>query len=159
MVIVSQHDDIEWSNPVAARTLGIRFPHDAGMRLPNLVRNPEFARYLNSGDFTELLEMPAPVNPEITLSVQVVPFGASQKLLVGRDVTRIVRLEQMRRHFVANVSHELRTPLTVLAGYVETLRAIENIGIDELKNHINRMYEQSARMQRLVDDHAGAARR
>jgi two-component system phosphate regulon sensor histidine kinase PhoR len=152
MVIVSQHDDIEWSNPVAARTLGIRFPHDTGMRLPNLVRNPEFARYLNSGDFTELLEMPAPVNPEITLSVQVVPFGASQKLLVGRDVTRIVRLEQMRRHFVANVSHELRTPLTVLAGYVETLRAIENIGIDELKNHINRMYEQSARMQRLVDD-------
>ena len=37
-----------------------------------------------------------------------------------RDVTREVRLEQMRKDFVANASHELRSPLTVVAGYLET---------------------------------------
>ena len=39
-----------------------------------------------------------------------------------RDVTREVRLETMRKDFVANASHELRSPLTVVAGYLETLR-------------------------------------
>jgi two-component system phosphate regulon sensor histidine kinase PhoR len=63
-----------------------------------------------------------------------------------------MRLEQMRRSFVANVSHELRTPLTVLGGYVETLRQMDQIGIEDLKQHLAIMHEQSLRMQRLVDD-------
>ncbi len=37
------------------------------------------------------------------------------------DVTRLRRLETMRRDFVANVSHELKTPITSIKGYVETL--------------------------------------
>ncbi len=42
-------------------------------------------------------------------------------LLVLHDVTRLRRLENMRRDFVANVSHELRTPITSIKGFVETL--------------------------------------
>lgn len=42
-------------------------------------------------------------------------------LVVLNDVTRIRRLENIRRDFVANVSHELRTPITSIRGYVETL--------------------------------------
>ena len=41
--------------------------------------------------------------------------------VVLNDVTRIRRLEQFRRDFVANVSHELRTPITCIKGFVETL--------------------------------------
>ncbi|MCW5558243.1 MAG: PAS domain-containing protein [Verrucomicrobiae bacterium] len=42
-------------------------------------------------------------------------------ILVFHDLTRIKRLESVRKEFVANVSHELRTPLSMIKGYVETL--------------------------------------
>jgi signal transduction histidine kinase len=51
----------------------------------------------------------------------LIPYGTDQYLLLIRDVTRLQRLQAMRRDFVANASHELRSPLTVLAGYLETL--------------------------------------
>ena len=152
VVIVSQEGDIEWANPAAEHLLGIRFPHDTGMRLLNLLRDPDLAHYVQKGDYTESLEITPSENRETHVSVQITPFGRRQKLVIGRDVTRLVRLEQMRRNFVANVSHELRTPLTVLGGYIETLRQMDKIKIDDLKQHLATMHEQSARMQRLVDD-------
>jgi len=42
-------------------------------------------------------------------------------VIVIYDATELMRLERIRRDFVANVSHELRTPLTVVAGYAETM--------------------------------------
>ena len=42
-------------------------------------------------------------------------------LVVLHDITRLRRLENVRRDFVANVSHELRTPITSIKGFVETL--------------------------------------
>ncbi len=152
MVILSQEGDIEWANPSAERLFGIHFPRDAGTRLFNLLRDPDFVQYLQGGDYAELLEIRSPENSEIHVSVQVTPFGSLQKLVIGRDVTRLARLEQMRRHFVANVSHELRTPLTVLGGFVETLNGMDRIGMEDLKKHLSTMQEQTSRMQRLVDD-------
>lgn len=152
VVILSQQGDIEWANPAAASLLDIRFPDDTGMRLLNLLRDPDFAQYVQRGDYTESLEITPLENREIHVSVQIAPFGSSQKLVIGRDVTRLVRLEQIRRNFVANVSHELRTPLTVLGGYIETLRRMDKIKIEDLQKHLATMHEQSTRMQRLVDD-------
>jgi len=152
MVILSQEGDIEWANPAAARLLGIEYPRDAGMRLINLLRDPDFAQYAQKGEYTESIEVTSPDSRETHVSIQITPFGSRQKLVIGRDVTRLTRLEQMRRHFVANVSHELRTPLTVFGGYVETLKQMGEIRIEDLKKHLATMHEQSMRMQRLVDD-------
>ncbi len=152
VVIVSDRDDIEWANRKAARLLGIHYPRDLGMRLGNLLRDPEFARYMEIGDFSEPLELPSPANTENIIAIQIIPFGARQKLILARDVTRLHRLEQMRRHFVANVSHELRTPITVLAGFIETLRGVPSIKTEDLRKYLATMQEQSTRMQRLVDD-------
>jgi two-component system, OmpR family, phosphate regulon sensor histidine kinase PhoR len=41
--------------------------------------------------------------------------------LVFHDLTDLMRLETIRRDFVANVSHELKTPLASIKGYAETL--------------------------------------
>lgn len=152
VAIVSREGDIEWANPAASRLLGIRYPQDTGMRLLNLLRDPDFAQYLQSGEYAEPIEIESPETHETHISIQITPFGSRQQLLIGRDVTRLVRLEQVRRNFVANVSHELRTPLTVLGGYVETLLQIDTIKPEELRKHLTIMHEQSARMQRLVDD-------
>lgn len=54
--------------------------------------------------------------------------GRLGAILVLNDITRIKRLERVRRDFVANVSHELRTPITLIKGFIETLEdgAIRN---------------------------------
>jgi two-component system phosphate regulon sensor histidine kinase PhoR len=73
-------------------------------------------------------------------------------LLVLHDITRLRRLEQVRRDFVANVSHELRTPLSSIKGYAETLLAG---AIDDPENRLDfvRTIEEHAnRLTKLVDD-------
>ena len=49
-------------------------------------------------------------------------------VVVLNDVTRLKRLEAVRRDFVANVSHELKTPVTSIKGFAETL---EDGALDE----------------------------
>lgn len=152
VVFLSEHEEIEWANPPATALLGVDYPGDRGMRLANLLRDPEFTEYLARADYSEPLEMASPANPSLSVSLLIVPFGARLKLILARDVTRLQRLEQMRRTFVANVSHELRTPVTVLSGYIETLRGMGHIQPEDLKKHLTIMHEQALRMQRLVDD-------
>jgi two-component system phosphate regulon sensor histidine kinase PhoR len=84
--------------------------------------------------------------------VSVVPYGNEQLLLVARDNTRLHKLEQIRRDFVANVSHELRTPLTVISGFLETLGDFPRINAQDRKHALQLMSQQTARMQHIVDD-------
>jgi two-component system phosphate regulon sensor histidine kinase PhoR len=152
VVIVSQHETIEWANPAARDLLGIDYPRDVGQRLTHLLRYPDVADYLGRAQFAEPLEIAAPGTTDKFLSLQVIPFGASQKLILARDVTRVKQLEQMRTQFIADASHELRTPLTVFAGYVETLSEMPEIRPEALREHLAAMTEQVERMQRLVSD-------
>lgn len=153
VVILSGQDEIEWANSTARKLLGIDYPRDTGMRLLNLIRDPAFSAYLHKRDFLEPITLEAPQVPVPQVSIQIIPYGRAQKLVMARDITHLARLEQMRRTFVANVSHELRTPLTVLGGYVETLSQLPKIRDDgELQKHLATMADQAGRMQRLVDD-------
>jgi len=66
-------------------------------------------------------------------------------------VTRLQRLENMRRDFVANASHELRSPLTVLGGYLESMT--EDDEIPEIwSGPLGEMQSQCRRMTTLVND-------
>jgi len=113
---------------------------DRGQRIHNLLRSPEFTAYISGSDYHTPLLMPSPATPGVTLAVHVVPYGKDQRLLIARDVTRMQRLERIRRDFVTNVSHELRTPLTVIRGYLESLREDPT------------MAQQAQRMQNIVED-------
>jgi two-component system phosphate regulon sensor histidine kinase PhoR len=66
-----------------------------------------------------------------------------------RDVSRLMRLEQVRRDFVANVSHELRTPLTVVHGYLDM---IEPEQFPEYEGILHELRSQSRRMTHIVED-------
>src|SRR5690606_3774888 len=101
---------------------GLNSQRDRHQQITNLIRNPQFVGYLEQGSFTEPLTLRVTrAGTEAVLSIQLVPYGGSDKLLLTRDVTHWDRLETTRRDFVANVSHELRTPLTVVGGFLETL--------------------------------------
>lgn len=151
-VVLGERGEILWLNDAASRDLGLRRPGDLGQRIDNLIRNPSFGTYLHSSQYDERLQMPCPEDDERVLSVAIVPYGDNQKLLVAQDITRLIRLEQMRRDFVANVSHELKTPLTVLTGYLETFADSEDPGLKKWRRSIELMEQQSERMTNIVND-------
>ena len=152
VVMADKHGNLEWWNRAAEELLGLRMPNDQGQLLTNLVRDPVFVEYFDQGPQSEPVQISSPASEARQLQVAVTVYGSGSRLLLVRDVTRLYQLETMRKDFVANVSHELRTPLTVISGYVETL--IENaIDIPPVwSKALNRMQEQTLRMQNLVSD-------
>jgi two-component system phosphate regulon sensor histidine kinase PhoR len=77
------------------------------------------------------------------------PIGV---LVVMNDMTRLHKLENLRRDFVANVSHELKTPITSIQGYVETLLdgALENR--EDATRFLQVIARQSSRLDAIIDD-------
>lgn len=73
-------------------------------------------------------------------------------MIVFRDLTQAMRVDQMRADFVANASHELRTPLASLAGFIDTLRGPARDDPAMREKFLNIMGEQARRMSRLIDD-------
>lgn len=153
VVIMDEIDRIEWCNPVAEKHLGINSNLDAGQHITHLVRQTQFTEYLAAHNYSEPLIIKQSRHQGLTLSLQFVPYGDKQKLLISRDVTRLERVQTMRRDFVANVSHELRTPLTVIGGFLETLSEEGSSADPETsKWALTLMMDQTKRMQRLVED-------
>jgi two-component system, OmpR family, phosphate regulon sensor histidine kinase PhoR len=149
LVVRSGDLDLEWFNPAATDLLGLRYPHDVGTRLPHLLRSPRVADWLQAGAGEPLFDLPSPQNEDLRLSLRLIDYTPRQKLLIVRDISKLMRLEQVRRDFVANVSHELRTPLTVIHGYLDLL---EPEDFPHLSQQVEEMRRQSQRMTRLVED-------
>ena len=73
-------------------------------------------------------------------------------MVVLTNVTRIKRLENLRKEFVANVSHELKTPITSIRGFVETL---SDGAIDDTENarkFLEIIARQTSRLEAIIDD-------
>ena len=153
IIAFNQHRNIEWMNERAERYFAISAKTDCGQALTNLIRQPEFVAYLERGQYEEPMTYRDGRVAGLSLQLQIVPYGAEQKLLVARDITQLERMETMRQDFIANVSHELKTPLTVVAGFSEMLvDDFEVFGTDEIRHYLTLISEQNARMQRLIED-------
>jgi two-component system, OmpR family, phosphate regulon sensor histidine kinase PhoR len=147
VVILDSANRIEWFNRTAEAQLQLDPGTDLGQNIANLVREPEFIDYLGSSEDSVRITR----GPALALSLQLIPFGQSQKMLLSRDVTQAERVDVMRRDFVANVSHELRTPLTVLIGFLETVRELK-LDPQRQRDYLGMMQEQATRMQRIIED-------
>ena len=150
IILINKHDNIDWWNQAAEDIVGFRRV-DRGHKLTNIIRQPKFVRYFEKQHYQEPLDMPAMRSPEQYLQFHIRPFGQGERLVVIRDISRVQKLEVMRKDFVANVSHELRTPLTVIRGYIETLVDHPSLS-DVVARAFKQMLEQSTRMNGLVDD-------
>jgi len=73
-------------------------------------------------------------------------------LIVLNDVTRLWRLENIRRDFVANVSHEIRTPITAIKGFVETLRDGSVKDPKESKRFLGIVEKHVDRLEAIIED-------
>jgi two-component system phosphate regulon sensor histidine kinase PhoR len=150
VVMLDPEGEIVWFNRKAGELLDLSRRADLGLRIDNLVRHPDFVQYLRGGNYSLPVIVRIDGAVERFVAFQLISYGEDRRLLMLRDVTREVRLEQMRKDFVANASHELRSPLTVVAGYLETFGGDASLG--ELLAPIAEMRRQTDRMTRIIED-------
>lgn len=150
IIVVDRNSQrVLWFNEAGTSLLGLRYPDDIGASVVQRLQPLPLAGWMAGGRNAEPLEAPSPLNGSLTLSLRLIPYSENLWLLVARDVSRLLQLEQMRRDFVANVSHELRTPLTVVHGYLDMLDPAEH---PEWAPMLAEMQRQSQRMTQLVED-------
>lgn len=73
-------------------------------------------------------------------------------VIVLSDMTRIHRLENLRRDFVANVSHELKTPVTSIQGFVEALRDSRPDDPEQASRYLGIIAKHAERLNAIIDD-------
>lgn len=73
-------------------------------------------------------------------------------LIVLNDVTRLRRLENVRREFVANVSHELKTPITSIQGFIETILEGKVDNPEDERRFLAIIARQADRLSTIVED-------
>lgn len=150
VVLLNPDYTIGWLNKSSRKLLNLRRA-DVGSPITNFIRHPVFVNYLHHGNHDEPLVLPAINNDEQRFEFRLNHFGEGEGLLIVRDASRLYKLEQMRKDFVANVSHELRTPLTVILGYLETLSDTQKEN-DPWKKPVQQMQQQASRMKTLIND-------
>lgn len=87
----------------------------------------------------------------ITLNVRVARLGTRYILLLAEDRTESIRLEAVRRDFVANISHELKTPIGAVSLLSEALEMAAD-DPEQVKRFAKRLGAESARLARITQD-------
>ncbi|HEX2996428.1 MAG TPA: ATP-binding protein [Anaerolineales bacterium] len=123
-VLIADEDGlIQFANPAAGRLF--QFANPIRRSIAEVVRNHQLVEAWRRCQQTrqmqsESVELPA---RHQYLQLVVIPDKhSSGRLLLAQDLTRLRRLETVRRDFVSNLSHELRTPLASLKALAETLQ-------------------------------------
>ena len=75
----------------------------------------------------------------------------SGMMVVVQDITEHVKLDNLRKEFVADVSHELKTPITSIMGYSDTLLECE-YDKETQDKFLNVISSEAKRMAKLVTD-------
>lgn len=149
VILVDRKGNMEWWNQAAERLFGFR-KVDAGHKLTNVIRHPNFVQYFEQKIYASPLQISL-WQTDQHLEFQIHTYGEGARVIIARDITRLIKLEQMRKDFVANVSHELRTPLTVIRGYLETLAESPQLPVAWQKI-VQQMEQQTQRITLLSND-------
>lgn len=161
VLAVDNEERIIRMNQAAAKIFDVDQVEAEGKLLQEIIRNVELQRQIK-----EILAGLNPLQGEIVsqegqqeryLQTNGVPLndGSGKNigvLVVFNDVTRLRRLENVRRDFVANVSHELKTPITSIKGYIETLLdgALDNR--EEAVSFLKIVLKQSDLLHAIIED-------
>ena len=148
-VILDANNEIVSVNRAAKTLAGLKRKKDKGHRIEHILRDPILNDLLDSGESGKSVDILSPIDDERWLNCRIAPYGAEQKLLILRDITERIRLNKMRRDFVANASHELRSPLTVINGYIDALAESGDLHADWEKP-VAQMRSQSLRMRQIL---------
>ena len=161
VIAVDSNQNILSLNRAAARLLDISSELASGQPVAMVMRNKQLQEFVNKtltssetveqdivfhrGERGQVLKVMGTALRDVNQS----SIGA---VVVLNDVTRLKRLENMRRDFVANVSHELKTPITSIKGFVETLLGGALDNPDDSKRFLEIVAGQADRLNAIIDD-------
>ncbi len=114
---------IQFANPAAGRLF--QFSNPLQHSIAEVVRNHRLVEAWRRGQQTRKIQsqsVEVPTRHQYLQLIVIPDQHTSGSLLLAQDLTRIRRLETVRRDFVSNLSHELRTPLASLKALAETLQ-------------------------------------
>ncbi len=147
-------------NDAAVGFLGIDPRRAQGRPLGEVVRKADLQRFIH-----RVLEGSGPLEGEVVLQGETPLYlqahgtvlqnseqQAMGVVVVLHDVTRLRRLERMRRDFVANVSHELKTPITAIKASVETLIDGTALAPEDQQGFLGIIARQADRLNAIIDD-------
>ena len=161
VLAVDMQENILRMNRAAAKMVGVSPRDVAGKPIHEVLRKADLLRFVG-----DALAAGSPVERDITLRIDgeehfLQAHGTAltdaQKERVGalvvlNDVTRLRRLESIRRDFVANVSHELKTPITAIRGSAETLADGAIDTPEEAHRFLAIVAKQADRLNAIIDD-------
>ncbi|MGP0628457.1 two-component system histidine kinase PnpS [Nitrospina sp. 32_T5] len=161
VIAVDSDEAIISINQSAAEFLEVRVEDAQGRSVPEVFRHSQIQQFIRKA-----LKSREPVESDLVLdrpdnewylqAVGTVLKDAGDTtigaVIVLNDVTRLRRLENMRRDFVANVSHELRTPITSIKGFVETLLSGALNEPDNADRFLQIVARQADRLNAIIDD-------
>ena len=160
VVTVDGEGRIRRVNGAARELLGISIEDCEGRQVKDVVHHPELEKFLSQsrrapGALSKVMKFSA--DEERILEVYISPLREREgsdagTLLVFHDTTRLHKLENVRRDFVANVSHELRTPITSIKGFVETLMDGAMDEPESLRKFLGIIAKHSDRLNAIFSD-------
>lgn len=161
VIAIDRDERVISINKAAADLLGISRQSAQGKIVQEVIRHTHLQEQIH-----QILSSRQSVEDEIVLrdgaeekylqtSVVSLNDGKGESvgvLIVMNDVTKLRKLEHIRRDFVANVSHELRTPITSIRGYVETLLDGALDDREDSVRFLEVVLRQSQRLNAIIDD-------
>jgi two-component system, OmpR family, phosphate regulon sensor histidine kinase PhoR len=160
VVAVDDDENVIGLNTAAARLLGVETARALGRSIQEVGRHPELTlavQAILAGREHLERDVSLGLPGETCLQVRASALSSADgrrigALLVLNNVTRLRRLETMRRDFVANVSHELKTPITSIKGFVETILDDPPADEAELRRFLEIVGRQSDRLDSIITD-------
>jgi two-component system phosphate regulon sensor histidine kinase PhoR len=160
VIAIDQEDRILSLNQATIEMFQLQYPAQ-GQLLQEAIRNPHlhhFAQQIwqNPTSTQETaITLFSPQERYLKAHGTVLYETRNQKmgaLIVLHDITKLHRLENIRRDFVSNVSHELRTPLTAIKGFVETLQDSNLAEEKETRSFLTIIARHVDRLNAIIED-------
>jgi len=160
VIAVDMEERVISMNKAAAQIFGCNVNDIQGRAIQEVVRDTALLEFVTTALYSR-----EPVEKDI------VTHDESEKLLSGHgtvlydaennrrgalivlhDVTRLLKLENIRRDFVANVSHEMKTPVTAIKGFVETLQDGAIINPSDARRFLDIIKKHADRLEAIIED-------
>lgn len=160
VLAVDENEHILECNHIAAGLLNLNLEHVRGLTIYEAIRHSGLQKLIS-----ETLTGQKPLKEELeitgherrlirvtTMNLMNMTGQAVGALIILTDITKLRRLETLRRDFVANVSHELKTPITSIRGALETILDNKLTDSGEIQRFLDMAVRHTDRLNQIVED-------